>query len=235
MPGGVASAFVPTDFAGLKLWLRADLGVTVTGSGVSTWADQSGIGDSNRNHTQSTDAQRPTVNASDAAYNGKPTLSFAAASSQTLVSGTWSVAPPSSDFTLVIVGNADNAATTEIFISDDAAWEWSLFQSTTDILSWFGSAQLNATPITLSAKHVMVMEQNGASSGIYVDSTTVRPESVGNPGSPAVAVTRLGGQGGARFLNGKIAEVILYTPRLAAPDLATLLTYIGTRYGITIS
>ena len=42
--------------ADLKLWLRADVGVTVTGAGVSQWSDQSG----NANHAvQATDANRP--------------------------------------------------------------------------------------------------------------------------------------------------------------------------------
>jgi hypothetical protein len=44
--------------ASLRLWLRADVGVTVTGSGVSLWADQSGNGN---NAVQAVDANRPPL------------------------------------------------------------------------------------------------------------------------------------------------------------------------------
>ena len=37
-------AFSPTDIAGLKLWLKADAGVTESGGSVTSWADQSGQG-----------------------------------------------------------------------------------------------------------------------------------------------------------------------------------------------
>lgn len=49
--------FVPTDIDGCELWLRADLGVTIAGSGVSVWADQS---DNGNDFTQGTDASRPS-------------------------------------------------------------------------------------------------------------------------------------------------------------------------------
>lgn len=57
---------------GLKLWLGADTGITLDGSGgVSTWADQSVNGN---NATQTTAANRPTVVANS--MNGKPVIHF---------------------------------------------------------------------------------------------------------------------------------------------------------------
>lgn len=66
MPGsggfGAAAAshfWTPKDVGSLLwAWWIATVGVTVTGSGVSTWADQSGNG-SGRNLLQATDANRP--------------------------------------------------------------------------------------------------------------------------------------------------------------------------------
>lgn len=43
-PTAAAPAFSPTDIAGLKLWLKADAGVTESGGSVTSWADQSGQG-----------------------------------------------------------------------------------------------------------------------------------------------------------------------------------------------
>jgi hypothetical protein len=63
--------FSPTDIAGLQLWLKADAGVTLNGSTVSAWADQSG----NWNDaTQATASYQPTFVAN--ALNGKPVLRF---------------------------------------------------------------------------------------------------------------------------------------------------------------
>jgi uncharacterized protein (DUF2141 family) len=58
--------------AGLRLWLRADAGITASASGaVTAWADQSG---SNNNAVQATESKAPKLVAS--ALNGKPVLRF---------------------------------------------------------------------------------------------------------------------------------------------------------------
>jgi hypothetical protein len=82
-PGGVsmplqygrkvgAPAFLPTSIAGCVLWLRSDLGITI-GTGVSAWADQSGSGGSG---SQGTAANQPAYAASDANFNGKPSVTY---------------------------------------------------------------------------------------------------------------------------------------------------------------
>jgi hypothetical protein len=67
-----SASFLPTDLgADLEMWLDASDSstITITGSGVSTWADKS----SNANDaTQSTDGNRPTITA--AAQNGLDVL-----------------------------------------------------------------------------------------------------------------------------------------------------------------
>src|SRR5690606_25004113 len=62
-----------TELADCVLWLRADLGVTVTGSGVSLWEDQSGSGN---DFSQSTDASRPPLIASEPGLNGHAAVHF---------------------------------------------------------------------------------------------------------------------------------------------------------------
>ena len=61
--------FLPSSLGGLALWLKADAGVTLDGSDVTEWADQSG----NTNNASPVDAP-PVFNASD--LNGKPTISL---------------------------------------------------------------------------------------------------------------------------------------------------------------
>jgi hypothetical protein len=78
LPSAVATAKfldattpAPLRAAGLKLWVRADAGITASGGLVSAWADQSG----NANHlVQPTSAERPEVVTGQA--NGLPVLRF---------------------------------------------------------------------------------------------------------------------------------------------------------------
>jgi prepilin-type N-terminal cleavage/methylation domain-containing protein/prepilin-type processing-associated H-X9-DG protein len=59
--------FIP----GMQMWLKSDAGLVMNGNGVATWQDQSG---NNRNFTQATAAQQPTV--TQGAVNGLPALTF---------------------------------------------------------------------------------------------------------------------------------------------------------------
>ncbi len=70
-----ASAFTPASLPGLILWLRSDMGITLAGSKVWTWADMSGNGN---DFAQGTDAWRPVYVASNANMGNKPSLTFSA-------------------------------------------------------------------------------------------------------------------------------------------------------------
>ena len=59
-------------FGTVPAWWRADE-VVLSGSNVSTWTDKSGNG---RNLLTSASSQRPSYNASDADFNGRPSLTF---------------------------------------------------------------------------------------------------------------------------------------------------------------
>lgn len=54
-------------------WWRADLGITLNGSTVSAWADQSGNG---FHLLQGTSGAQPTYSAASATYNNRPSLTF---------------------------------------------------------------------------------------------------------------------------------------------------------------
>lgn len=77
---GSPSRITPATIFGstLKLWLRADLGVTIA-TGVSSWKDQSGNGN---DVTQITGSKQPSL--VTGVINGHPIARFAAASTQIL-------------------------------------------------------------------------------------------------------------------------------------------------------
>lgn len=79
------SAFDPTQLTDKIAWYRADLGATVGSGTITGWADQSGVGDANRNMVSIGTA--PTYNASDATFGGQPSISLGF--NNGLLSGTW--------------------------------------------------------------------------------------------------------------------------------------------------
>ena len=69
--GDQAGTFLPCHLTGCKVWLRADLGITLNGANVARWADQSG----NQNDAvQATATRQPAYNPLQ--LNGRPTLFF---------------------------------------------------------------------------------------------------------------------------------------------------------------
>lgn len=223
-----STLWTPKSISGLKLWLRADLGTTIA-TGVSVWADQSGNGN---NVTQGTGSKQPTLNATDAAYNNKSTLSFASASAQCL-QGTFGVAV-AQPYTLFVVANNGRAGVQSYFDGSTAGGRCETYNDATTDKIYGGTAFLSVADNSTSPR-VMTYEMNGASSKIYVSSNTAA--GTGDPGSNTLAGATIGAafDQASDALNGKVAEVLLYTSVLSAANQATVRAYLGGRYGITIS
>ena len=228
--------FSPLSLGSVALWLRADQGITIA-TGVSAWADLSGSGDANRNFVQATGAAQPTLNAADAGYNGNPTLSFASASSQFLLSGTWSVAP-SALCTVVVVGNNDNAASLEVFTDGVPTTTLLLDNNTAATSVRIGETSTvseNSTNVSAASVIIGVYKPSDASGAIYVNArTAVTTGSVGTATAPTGMSVGANGSGLAGFLNGKVAEVIVYRRALSQTEVNMVLAYCGGRYGIVV-
>jgi hypothetical protein len=224
---GVSGQFLPTQLAGCALWLRADLGITI-GTGVSAWADQSGNA---HNVTQGTGAAQPTYTTSDAAYNNKPVLNFASASSQFMQSAVWGVtlAQP---YTVILVGNTDQTATQ--FFYDSVSGAESTIDPTTTTIGFFAGTQLSPAG-SVTSPCVLAFIANGGSSSGYKNSSQTAIVS-GAAGSNSMNGTTIGASNvPSNFINGRIAEFVIYNRALAAADLLTLFKYLGARYGIATS
>lgn len=234
--GSDGGSFLPTQIAGLQAWYRADLGITI-GTGVSAWADQSGNGDANRNLTQATGANQPTRNAADASYGGKPTLSFNG-TTMSMASGAWSVAPPETAATVFIVGNNDNGAVQEVFLDSISAARYVIDNaSTAGDLRYLLTSGVIATGLSLNNPSVMWFKilAGSVASAAYVNALTAKV--TGSPGgaSGATGITIGAAFGGASaFLNGKIAELIIYNSDIGSSGQAIVANYLGARYGIAI-
>jgi len=217
------ASFVPTNLPGCVLWLRADLGVTLNGTTVSAWADQSGNGN---NVSQSTGSAQPTFNNVDSSYNGKSTFSFVSANSQALT-GTFTKTQP---FTIVLVGHSTNSLLNDEFIfggSGVGIWTASISD---EVTSYAGSV-LAAANGTAGTPALMAATFNGATSALYVNSSTAVAS--GNIGTNNMSSISIGGENSqAHFLDGKMAEVLIYTGALSAAQVNTLFAYLNNRYWI---
>jgi hypothetical protein len=69
IPKNIATPELPIPLNGLKLWLKADAGVSLSGSNVTAWADQSG-----QNNNLSVTTTNPVFE--NNVINGKPAIKF---------------------------------------------------------------------------------------------------------------------------------------------------------------
>lgn len=229
------SIFSPPSIAGLLAWFRGDFGVT-TATGVSAWADGSGSGDPNKNLIQPTTAKQPAFTPSDAAYNNRPTLTFARASTQGLsATGNWSVAL-AQPFTVYAVGNTDGTTASQDFCDGNSVGQRLEFGggAVATNLSMFGGSFITAAA-AMGSKGAFAALVNGAASNLYANAITPILSGA-NPGASAPTGLNLGYayDTTSDTLNGKMAEFIVYSGAHTSAQIASVLKYLGTRYAITI-
>jgi len=228
---------VPT--SGLRLWLKADAGVTVSGTAVSQWADQSG---NNRNAAQTTLSARPVLVTN--ALNGMPALAFNGTGQ--FMTFTMPV-NGLSGMTLILVsanssdrnGGTTNAANAALFWNETGSWGTvylSPFQ--TNAKFRFGTGQDSNLPSFTrpasigSAFSISVATKDGATESLHVDgvlelleqgnlSTIAFSQSTGNLGR---------GYNNNTYFPGRIAEVLVYDRALSDAERQGVEAYLNARY-----
>ena len=236
--GGAGLA--PANFSPLSLspvwWLRADLGITLNGSTVSAWADQSGLGDANRNLSQATGANQPTYNSSDTNFAGRPSLSNAGTTRMS-TAASWS-ASYATPFSLYAVVKDDTSPGNAYVLSNLSGTDSGIFTNIASSrhVGLDGAANFSGT-LAIPAGSAVGGEFNGASSNLYINAITANATgntgAVPNLGANGMCIFNL--NGGASFpLVGRIAEVVAFSSLLSAGNRALLLNYFGSRYGISI-
>lgn len=231
-----ASGFTPKSISGLTLWLDATQGVTLTGSGVSTWADQSG---NSRDFTQTTAAQRPTYTAT---LNGLSVLTFSNAASSALTRTGIANADYGSTngASWWIVYRCSELNTYTLADLGGAADGIDVFQSLGSGLSYpgqFRSARANGLAIGLPSTgtvlygHVVDVSGNKHAyrrQSVERTSTTVAYSAWMSATNKTWSI----GVGGAGF-SGDIAETLIYSRPLNATEIASVESYLTKKWGIT--
>jgi len=245
--------FFPSNLSGLSLWLKSDAGVTLNGSNVIAWADQSGNGfNANGNVVNGVN---PTFVSN--VKNGKPILRFGNSNSATVLRTNATTFGNSGEFTIFTVyqyNETDNnwaeliskrdLATAEgsqfsispRFISSDPTtsafgvmgsdYNWSFLYQEPASTNW--SIVCGTQSITNNSQKYFV---NGSlaseSASVASINQTNIAIGIGNGGD---GVTPLSASSGG--FKGDLAEVIFYNRALTTPERQQVEAYLNTKYAI---
>lgn len=217
--------FVPTDVAGCALWCRADLGATLSGGGtvINHWADQSGVGDSNRDLIPVTSS--PGYTASDPAFNGNASISFVSYVMESAGSWSPSVSAPQ---TLFVVATDNSPSGEEFFVVDNSA-NYYLFTSGGFYAVWTSSRMIS-TVATNGGPNIFCAVLSSSVGSLRISETTPNFSSA-NINADTLGLLYLGS--GASFA-GSMAEIILYDSALSSGNVNLIQAYLSARYAIAL-
>jgi len=229
---GGGSPIIPS--SDLSLWLKADAGVTLSGSDVTAWADQSG----NSNNAISPNVAPTFISSS---INSKPAISFNNDQS-------WMQIPQNSigedgNISIFIVMNYTGGS---IFLNkgdaatfNNTSWELSVitgFGFVND--DGGGDFSWNTVPVDPATETPLLLEGfsdqgisqlafNGINSG-----SPSGPNSGFNNISQYIGIGAGGDGGGSAGLDARIAEIIIYNRQVTNSERQQVEEYLNAKYAI---
>lgn len=230
--GSGGGTWTPTDFGtSLKLWLRADNGVSVQ-TGVSEWLDQSGNGHS---FVQADMTMQPALNPSDVNFNGQPSVSFdgvndwlqdASASITSNHDHTyWVMLKPAT-------ADASNRALTDSSTGREGIW-WSSTPLGGKITFFDGGNGRTFDTSTLGVAPLdLIYACDGSSNMARLYQSGFDRGTVANAGYAIGGIVSIGASylGGSWNFAGEIAELGVIDGVISPTDQMNLRTYLTNRY-----
>ena len=227
--------FSPADIDSLKLWLKADAGVTLNGSTVSAWADQSG---NENDAVQATATNQPTFYANQ--INGEPTIFFETNDQLDLPSGFIYNAPNIEVFVLLKPQSVLNAG----IIAPKTS-----FSSGIELLQGIHGYELrtNGTlkiPASASTESFMYDNSYGLTAFYYNNTATqgyYNGGILGYYGTGGASlnyngVYSIGSYASGYYMKGCISEILIYNNTLSVSDRGKVNNYLLKKYDLfTIS
>lgn len=239
--GGGASAGggTPSSISGLRAWYAADSGLTCTGgcsSGnpVTVWADKS------TNANNLTGVNGPTFQS--AQVNGLPAVKFTAASTQGFTFGT-PVNLQTASTIFVVVKMTTVAQGILVGGDGDALGYWVGAASNEQGSDWIGNAQITHGNVAGDTSwHQINSTYDNSTAALRLGSAS-DPCGAG-PGTTTCSITAkaiianettIGYKtypSASQYLDGYIAEIIIYNRVLTGGEITTVETYLTGRYAL---
>lgn len=234
--GGGGEEFSPASLAGLYVWHRGDV-VTLVSGDVSSWTDLSGNA---RHSTQGTAANRPTWLASEAKFGGRPALRFVADG----VEQNWLACV---DLTSLTAGEIFCALAVEAYPAPTTGrsglWQFGT-PTSSSYYAWASGGGIFDAFGTSVRKDTGAGEPGTANALVY--SVHSAPSDWASKKNGAALVSSgtntvafraapMIGRANDAWLDGRMAELILYSRKLTTPERNAVLTYLGGRYAIAVT
>jgi hypothetical protein len=227
------SKFLPAGLPGLSLWLKADAGVTTSGSNVTAWADQSANAYSLANNDQNS----PNVTT----IGGKTFIEFTKANNQGLSNSSIVISSPFTFFSVTKMKPTNGGRIFSSYASTVLIGSWSATNADGTAFSdrffggqeWLAEGTQQNTNVLLTTASVdadlnSVFKQNGGSETTFTasDSVTLQGISIGggwsvNGVDPEIEQS-----------NSFVAEFIIYNRVLTSPERQQVEAYLNTKYAI---
>lgn len=217
------TAFSPANLAGLSLWLKADAGVTLSGSDVTAWADQSGNG---KNATPITASPTITTinsknfvrfNGVDQALSGSNVIS---AIPCTIISVVRWRSFKGIDMWFQQNGGEDNVA---LYAGDSFAWR--VFNGA-DLDSTYSEWDFDVTQLAITIV-------NGENSAHFYNGAAA---GTGDSGDRTPAgnyyLSYWAGGGEDKYRHFDIAEIIIYNRVITTTERQQVEGYLNAKYAI---
>ena len=207
--------------SGLRVHLRADLGITKDGSDlVATWADQSGNG---LDFTQATAANKPLWLATSG--TGQPTVRFDGSNDNLSTGIITSQAGP--HYFFVVFKQLSWVDNQYIYVNNSTGV--ALEQNTTSAqVSQYNGTNPLAADLTNYWLHRNFL--NGAASSAALNDAS--PNVVTALTQACTSMSLGGSADGTSSANVEIAEFVWYDAEVTGTDLSNMLAYFSSRYGI---
>lgn len=254
----------PTDVADLRIWLKADAGITSSAGSVSTWANQASAGGS---AGQTNAAKQPVLTTS--AINGLPAVTFDGVDDwlqgSATFRGQWNAIPGQTTFAVYRDTRPAGAGTTALFsqllfasvanAETTSRQQLAVVQATaatvkqavrcggrridTDTGTFLNGATDTAPRNTWTV--ASGTSDFGVAAKVWSDGTldgTLTPflTTGSTPANSALgAGVASNGLGTGEWLQGDIAEILMYSRPLTDSERATVHSYLQDRYAITVS
>lgn len=214
----VAPGFTPLAISNLQAWYKADAGVTLNGSTVSQWNDQSG---NLRHLTQSTATYQPLFVA--VGQNAKPTVRFDAVDD---FMQTAAVLIGLDNLTFFIVLNRQSDLNSTILGSGIYnAMYWQYYTT-----SYMGAMQIATNPL-ISTYQLRAGTATPTDQNMYKNSALIKNGN--NVVASGYHYNEFRNLAYSSYpLNGDIAEVLIYSKVLNGTELLDVNTYLNDKYAI---
>ena len=219
----------------MKLWLRADQGVTT--GGTFTWADQSTHGN---DATQGVAANQPThITVGAGTINGQPVVDFDGAN-DSLLGSLGAPALVSDSFTAFAVIESDGPGTSyHPFDGNNLAQRFGFASyiaggDNVYFLRFGGANGLSSVAESLAPQLFSTVGTNIATSTITQSLNGSEIQSTVFGTLSTITGYRVGSRfdGVASFVDGRIAEILIYDQALTASEVNAVGFYLQDKYGI---